>query len=181
MDDEPRFLRISVVAWDGIAGLCAVIGVTALIITGWLGFRELDARAEAARAQATLGLLDVWETRGFRQAHDELAATVAAEIAGMPEDARIAARTGGAYAERFYEIVATAVLEDPRARKQFNDTVYFFERAHLCVEADLCAREETAAFFDSLKEGFAKTFAAELARRRETDPDYAEALQDFAM
>lgn len=175
-EDSNRFLGLPVWKWDGVAGFVSLVGLIAVIAGGALGIIELKARAESAQAKATLELLDVWETRGYLEDYRALDGRIQAVLSTVPA-ADIEYARGDLNAEKtLYRKVAAQVLSDPKAQAEFENLIYFFQRLHLCVAADLCSHDATKAFFDSTMTSFARAFAAEIASRQDVQPDYAEGL-----
>ena len=177
LNKERRFLGLPVWKWDGIAGACALLGVMVVAITAIAGVYQLNLRAEAARAEATLDILDVWETRGFLKDFQSLDRQVQSILLNVPEEDLEAARREKVIQSRLYERVSNEILASPVAVKKFEKVVYFFQRLHICVEAKLCAEAATGQFFDGPKESFARVFDAEIKRRRELVSDYATGLE----
>ena len=77
---EHRFLFIDVWWWDALGGFFSVLGVLAALF----GIYEYKQRVEASKASETLALIDVWETRGAREAYEKLSNEIASGFAQVP-------------------------------------------------------------------------------------------------
>lgn len=172
--DENRFLGLPVWKWDAIQGVVAAMGAVAVILgAAWALFEYTD-RTEATRAQATLDLLDVWETRGYLAAYQSLDHRFQTVLATVPAADVDAARNDPEIAAVLYDKITARVLTDSTAQTEFDDLVYFFQRMHICVQAKLCSQSATNSFFDTTLDSFARTFAAPLAARAGGLPDFAQ-------
>jgi len=178
MSEDRRFLGLPIWKWDGIAGATALVGLLAVLITAVVGLYQLNARSEAARAEATLKLLDAWEERGFLADFRTLDGKVRVKLAQVPDSDIAAAREDPVIQARLYERVSGEVLQEPEAMNQFETIVYFFQRVDICVQAGLCAKDPTAQFFEKPMQDFARVFAAEITARRANDTNFAKWLSE---
>ncbi|MGR3271788.1 hypothetical protein DU478_05380 [Thalassococcus profundi] len=180
-EHERRFLGVPISIWDGLAGLFTVLAVLGGLIGLILAYFELAQRREAARAEATLALLDVWEgaTQGgthYLNAFRALDARVKANLDEVPQADLDAARADDTMRAALYARVTREVMDDPEAQRAFEDVVYFFQRLAICVETNLCDREATLAFFGGPMRSFSLTFSAPIANRRAAVTDFADGL-----
>lgn len=173
---DERFLFIESWRWEAIGGFVSVLGVIAALF----GIYEYYQRVEATRASETLALIDIWETRGARDAYGRLSGEVAAQFAAVPKADMDAAGRDERLASRVTGKVATRVLETGENAKAFEDVVYFFNRLGLCVEAKLCSGHTAEIFFDDTLTSFLNVFGGQIEERRKTTPRYGEATLDLA-
>ncbi|MEM9970713.1 MAG: hypothetical protein AAF762_06400 [Pseudomonadota bacterium] len=180
-EPERRFLGVPISVWDGLAGLFTVLAVFAGFAGLTLAYFELALRREAAQAEATLALLDVWEgapqgSTRYLDAFRALDALVAARLSEVPQADLDAARVDETMRAALYARATQEVMADPEAQRAFEEVVYFFQRLAICVEADLCDRRATLAFFEGPMRSFSLTFAAPIAERRAAVADFADGL-----
>ena len=181
VEPERRFLGVPISVWDGLAGLFTVLAVLGGIAGLILAYFELAQRREAARAEATLSLLDVWESKtqgstSYLGAFRMLDARVTARLDDVPKADLNAARADDTMRAALYARATREVMADPEAQRAFEDVVYFFQRLAICVEANLCDRGATLAFFEGPMRSFSLTFAAPIAERRAATADFADGL-----
>lgn len=180
-ETEHRFLGVPISIWDGLAGLFTVLAVLGGIFGLIIAYVELGQRREAAQAEATLALLDVWEgsTQGstnYLNAFRALDTRLAARLNEVPQADLDAARADDTMRAALYARAARQILADAEAQRGFEDIVYFFQRLAICVELDLCDRKATLAFFEGPMRSFSVTFAAPIAERRAAAADFADGL-----
>lgn len=174
-DREPRFLFIEAWWWEALGGFLSVVGVLAALF----GIFEYKQRVEASKASETLALIDVWETRGAREAFDRLSGEIAAGFADVPAADMAAAAKDPAVARVVSDKVATIVLREEKNADAFGEVVYFFNRLGLCVEAALCSRKTAEIFFEDSLDSFLDVFGGRIERLRESQPRYGEAMLDL--
>ncbi|MHA7876352.1 hypothetical protein [Roseivivax sp.] len=183
MADEPErsFFGVPISVWDGLAGLFTVFAVLGGIAGLIVAYFELAQRRDAAQAEATLALLDVWEgannggTR-YLDAFRLLDNRVAARLDEVPRADLEAARADETMRAALYARATRELMADHEVQRAFEDVVYFFQRLAICVETDLCDRRATLAFFEGPMRSFRLTFAAPISERRETEAEFADGL-----
>ncbi|WP_417740618.1 hypothetical protein [Rosistilla oblonga] len=164
MSEEGKFLGVSITIWEGIQGVLAVVGAVLAIGGIFWGVIEFRGKLEADRARETLELLDVWETRGYLESYRALDDRIQGVLKDVPQADIEAAAQNPSILETLYQKASEQVLADPRAQKDFEDVVYFFERMHICVDAKLCAQEATARFFADTVTTFGQVFSVPLQK-----------------
>ncbi|MAZ17810.1 MAG: hypothetical protein CL535_15955 [Ahrensia sp.] len=169
---EHRFLFIDVWWWDALGGFFSVLGVLAALF----GIYEYKQRVEASKASETLALIDVWETRGAREAYEKLSNEIASGFAQVPAADMTAAADDPALARVVSNKVAAIVLRKKENADAFGEVVYFFNRLGLCVEASLCSQKAAEIFFQDTLDTFIDVFGDQISRIRENRPRYAEAM-----
>ena len=176
-DDDRRFLGVKAWQWECLSSIVSAVGLIAVVAAALIAFWEFRDGRQAARVVETLDLLDVWEEREYLAAFRRLDAQVSERLEQVPRDDLEAARSNPLILERLYERIASDVLGASGAEEDFENLVYFFQRLSICVDAKLCAREPTLAFFRGPMQSFARTFKAEIDTRRRSSPDFAEGLR----
>jgi len=172
---EHRFLFIDVWWWDALGGFFSVLGVLAALF----GIYEYKQRVEASKASETLALIDVWETRGARQAYEKLSNEIASGFAEVPAADMAAAADDPALARVVSNKVAAIVLRKEENADAFGEVVYFFNRLGLCVEASLCSQKTAEVFFQDTLDTFIDVFGDQISQMRESRPRYAEAMLEL--
>lgn len=172
MGNNGRFLGLELVVWSGIQSMVAVFGPVLAVASILWGIVEYRGKLEADRARETLGLLDVWETRGFLESYRALDEGIEAVLKHAPAADIAAAESDPAIRATLYAKAARTVLQSVEARRDFEAAIYFFERMHICVEANLCAPEATAQFFEDTLTSFAEVYQAPLKAFRNGPPSF---------
>jgi len=172
---EHRFLFIDVWWWDALGGFFSVLGVLAALF----GIYEYKQRVEASKASETLAMIDVWETRGAREAYERLSNEIASGFADVPAADMSAAANDPALARTVSDKVAAIVLREEENAAAFGEVVYFFNRLGLCVEASLCSQKTADVFFQDTLDTFIDVFGDQIDKMRESRPRYGEAMLEL--
>ena len=173
---DNHFLGVRHSLWSALSGFLAVtgavVGVVGIVFAGYQYLRQV----EADRAEQTLNLIDIWETRGYREDFKGLRDGVQNFLSKVPPADLEAARQNALVSRNLRDRLLSEVLGTEENQERLNDVIYFFNRLGLCIEADLCSRETAAIFFDDSLTNFLSHFEPVISSRRETDKGYAEGV-----
>ncbi len=175
-DEERRFFGLQAWKWDCMSSFVSADGPIGVVVAAVIAFWEFEESRQAARVAETLNLLHTWEKDEYLAAFRRLDAQVSERLERVPNEDLEAARANPLILERLYERITNEVLVAHGAEEDFENLVYFFQRLSICVEAALCAREPTLAFFRGPMQSFARTFRAEIDTRRVSSPAFANGL-----
>lgn len=170
---ERRMLGIPVWRWEAISYMIAALGALGVVF----GVYQYYQQVEANRARETLAMIEMWETRGYRENFVELRQDMLDYWATVPsadiEFARTNANAAANLREAFFGSVINASGEKS---KRFERIVYFYNRLGLCIQANLCSAGTARIFFADPLNSFLSNFEPRLEAERKVLPGYASGV-----
>lgn len=162
--------------WEKVSSIVTAMGVLVGVVTFALGYLQYTSQVESGRAEHTLDMIEMWETRGYRESYLALGSEVAAFLAAVaPEDLALVESNARA-ASNFRKRLVAGVLDADSAKADFDKVVYFFNRLGLCVEANVCSERTAQVFFEDTLLQFTQNFGEHLGSLQAASPGFATGL-----
>jgi len=170
-----RFNQIAIAVATQFAG-----GLIAIATAGSLALATIEytRQGRAERAAETIRMVDRWEhpETGALQAYQSLRDRFMTTISNLDPDQALAIskQEVGARSDAI-NVLASRVVRQPGAEREFESVVYFFNRLSLCVDAELCDAKTSAIFFEDTLNTFIANFKGQIKERQVIDPHFAMA------
>ncbi|MCW1934515.1 hypothetical protein [Pararhodobacter zhoushanensis] len=161
---------------EGVAHLVTAFGALLGAVGVILAVVQYFAAQEAERASHTLSLIDIWETRHYRDDFVALRESAMAFMASVPEEEQREARENETARANLWAQMRRHVFSVEDAERRFDRVVSFFSRLGLCIEARLCSRETALLFFDDSVSGFVSFFGPEIEGRQDAMQSYGSGM-----
>lgn len=149
--------------------LAPVIKIFAVIAVAFAGLEYVD-RVNATRVERTLAEVEQWDSGGYRAAYQKVNALIwplfsaqAEYIASLPTT-----QQGMFYGNIGERVTGQDNKFDDAADLLVDDLFYFFDRASLCAEQQICDGAVLKAFIGSDVADFWRYFSSYAARRRDS-------------
>lgn len=170
---ERKLLGLAVWRWEAFSYLITTLGALGIVF----GVYQYLEQLEANRARETLAMIEIWETRGYREEFDALSGDIFAYWNNVPEQDLALAKANQRAAANLRKAFYREMIDKSASNvKRFERVVYFFNRLGLCIEASLCSADTARVFFGDTIAAFLSNFEPRIAEKRETLPGYADGV-----
>lgn len=170
---DRRMLGVAVWRWEALSYIVATLGALGVVFGVYQYYQQLEAN----RARETLAMIELWETRGYRDAFVTLRRDMLDYWATVPPADIEFAKSSPIAAENLRNALFRAVIDTSEEKAgRFERIVYFYNRLGLCVQAKLCSASTARIFFDDPLRSFLSNFEARIDAERETLPGYASGI-----
>ncbi|GAB5461023.1 DUF4760 domain-containing protein [Hoeflea alexandrii] len=171
--NERKLLGLAVWRWEAFSYFITTLGALGIV----LGVYQYVQQLEANRARETLAMIEIWETRGYREDFDALSRDMVAYWDNVPkQDIELAKANQRAAANLRKAFFREMIDKSAANMKRFDRVVYFFNRLGLCIEAQLCSPYTARVFFEDTITAFLSNFEPRIAEKRKTLPGYANGV-----
>lgn len=166
-------LGLPVWRWQALSYMIAALGALGVVFGVYQYFQQLEAN----RARETLSMIEMWETRDYRENFAELRQDMLEYWAAVPPGDIEFARTNPNAAANLRDAFFRSVIdENSEKSKRFERIVYFYNRLGLCIKASLCSAATARIFFADPLNSFLSNFEPRLEAERKVLPGYANGV-----
>ena len=149
--------------FDALTSLATILG----IISGMWAVYLYVQQIEAARAEKTLELVEVWSNGPARSAYRRLDAEMSGLIDAMSDQdrAEVAAASTEERIEKRQQLGLKAI-QNHEVFDALEEVEFFFNRLAICVDTQLCSRYVAEAFFKDTLETLLAAYGAAIEQRQ---------------